>query len=70
MPIIIARDFIDEQEEQLIEVLKKNKLATSWTLANIKGIDLTVCMHRITLEDEAKPCHQPQRRLNTTLRES
>ncbi|XP_057250071.1 uncharacterized protein LOC130591159 [Beta vulgaris subsp. vulgaris] len=35
-----------------------------WSIADIHGISPSTCMHRILLEDEAKPVRQPQRRLN------
>ena len=57
----------DEQEEKLLSVLKKHKKATGWTLADIPGISPSTCMHRINLEDGAKPVRQPQRRLNPVI---
>ncbi|XP_074271639.1 uncharacterized protein LOC141595571 [Silene latifolia] len=38
-------------------------------MADIKGISPTLCMHRILLEDEAKPVRQPQRRSNPPMME-
>ncbi|KAM1247717.1 hypothetical protein ACFX2J_043620 [Malus domestica] len=39
------------EEEKLIRVLKEHKTAIGWTLADIKGISPTTCMHRILLEE-------------------
>ncbi|XP_052189950.1 uncharacterized protein LOC127799763 [Diospyros lotus] len=39
----------------------------SWTLADIPGISPSICMHKIHLEEGAKPVRQPQRRLNPTI---
>lgn len=69
LPVIIAKDMNTLQEEQLVNVLNKHKLAIWWTLADIKGNSSTVCMHQIALEDGFKPCRQPQRCLNLALRE-
>ena len=55
------------QEEKLVQVLKEHKTAIGWTIADIKGISLSTCMHRILLEEGAKPSHQPQRRLNLPM---
>ncbi|XP_074270750.1 uncharacterized protein LOC141594645 [Silene latifolia] len=67
LPVIISSKLTKEQEEALIRVLKQHKEAIGWTMADIKGISPTLCMHRILLEDEAKPVRQPQRRLNPPM---
>ncbi|XP_074315198.1 uncharacterized protein LOC141651382 [Silene latifolia] len=69
LPIIISRKLTKDQEERLLEVLKENKLAIGWTIADIKGISPTTCMHRILLEDNSKPVRQPQQRLNPPVME-
>ena len=38
-------------------------------ITNIKEINPSVCMHRIRLEEEAKPIRQSQRRLNPLMME-
>lgn len=40
-----------------------------WTLADIKGFSPTVCMHRILLEDKAKPIRQTQHHLDPLMME-
>ena len=37
--------------------------------SDIKGISLSVCMHRILMEENYKPSIQPQCRLNPTMKE-
>jgi len=61
LPVIISTSLTVEQEQRLLLVLKKHKRAIGWTLANIPGISPSTCMHRILLEDGAKPVRQPQR---------
>ncbi|XP_031120199.1 uncharacterized protein LOC116023344 [Ipomoea triloba] len=68
-PVIIASNLSQEQENSLLEVLKKYKSAIGWTVEDIKGISPTVCMHRILLEEGATPVRQPQRRLNPNMKE-
>ena len=50
-----------------MQILKEHKTAIGWTIADIKGISPSTCMHRILLEEGAKPSRQPQRRLNPPM---
>ncbi|XP_015955412.1 uncharacterized protein LOC107479827 [Arachis duranensis] len=65
--IIIASELPSEEEEKLLDVLKKYKKAIGWILADIVGIDPRKCMHRIFLQEGARPVRQPQRTLNPTI---
>ena len=67
LPVIISSKLSALQEEKLVQVLKEHKTAIGWTIANIKGISPSTCMHHILLEEGAKPSHQPQRRLNPPM---
>ncbi|CAL9018971.1 unnamed protein product, partial [Prunus brigantina] len=69
LPVIIASDLTPLEEDKLIRVLKEFKSAIGWSIADIKGISPTMCMHRILLEDGAKPTREPQRRLNPHMKE-
>jgi hypothetical protein len=42
-------------------------MTIGWTLADIKGISPSMCMHHILLEDNAKPTRGMQRRLNSPM---
>ncbi|KAL5561252.1 hypothetical protein UlMin_030999 [Ulmus minor] len=55
--VIISALLTEEQEVQLLKVLKKFKKAIGWTLADIKGISPSFCMHKILLEDNEKRIH-------------
>ena len=68
-PVIIASDLTLEQENQLLLVLKKHQTALGWTISDIKGINPSVCEHKIHLEDENKSSREPQRRLNPILQD-
>ncbi|XP_059315730.1 uncharacterized protein LOC132066434 [Lycium ferocissimum] len=68
-PIIISSSLTAEQEDSLIEVLRAHKGALGWTAADIKGINLAICTHRILMEDSYKPMIQPQRRLIPAMQE-
>jgi hypothetical protein len=38
-------------------------------VANLRGIDPSICIHRIHLEEGARPSHEAQRRLNPNMKE-
>ncbi|XP_070667824.1 uncharacterized protein [Malus domestica] len=69
LPVIISSSLTAQEEDKLIRVLKEHKPAIGWTLADIKGISPTTCMHRILLEEGAKPSREAQRRLNPPMLE-
>ena len=50
-------------------MLREHKEAVGWSLADIKGIKPSMCMHRILLEDDSKPSMEAQRGLNPTMKE-
>ncbi|RDY00802.1 hypothetical protein CR513_15955, partial [Mucuna pruriens] len=66
-PVIIANNLHREQEERLLQVLRRHKKAIGWKLADLPGINPSICMHRILMEEEAHPIRQQQRRLNLTI---
>ncbi|KAI5343426.1 hypothetical protein L3X38_011302 [Prunus dulcis] len=45
LPVIIAASLTSHEEDSLIEVLKEHKTALGWTIADIKGISPSMCMH-------------------------
>ena len=69
-PVIISSKLDTKQEEQLLEVLRKNKEAIGWTLTDLKGLDPSLCTHRIFLEDESRPVRVAQRWLNPRVWEA
>ncbi|KAL5579942.1 hypothetical protein UlMin_012384 [Ulmus minor] len=69
LPVIISAQLTETQEGQLLKVLRKFKRAIGWTLADIKGISPSFCMHKILLEDSSKSSIEAQRRLNLIMKE-
>ncbi|XP_042426068.1 uncharacterized protein LOC122013919 [Zingiber officinale] len=67
LPVIIAQNLEPEQESRFLEILRQHRRAIGWTLADIPGINPSICMHRIYLEEDVKPVRQPQRRLNPLI---
>ncbi|XP_038685730.1 uncharacterized protein LOC119985512 [Tripterygium wilfordii] len=58
-----------EDEDKLIRVLREHRTVIGWSIADIKGISPTTCMHRILLEEGSKPTRESQRRLNPPMME-
>jgi hypothetical protein len=68
-PVIISNTLSTQEEDKLIQVLKKNQGAIGWVLSDLKGISPAYCMHKIMMEENFKPVAQPQRRLNPSMKE-
>ena len=68
-PVIISSSLESDQENKLLEILRTQKTAIGWTIADIKGINPLICTHKIHLEEDVKPSRQPQRRLNPVMKE-
>ncbi|CAH9138601.1 unnamed protein product, partial [Cuscuta epithymum] len=68
-PVVISSSLTSLQEEKLLRVLKDHKTSIAWSLADIKGISPSLCMHRIFMEENHKPTVEHQRRLNPNMKE-
>ena len=68
LPVTISASLIEVEEEKLLRVLRDHKNAIGWSLADLKGIRPSMCMHQIQLEDGHKPSVEAQRRLNPTMK--
>ncbi|RDX72962.1 hypothetical protein CR513_47485, partial [Mucuna pruriens] len=67
LPVIIAKNLHQEQEDKLLQVLRQHKKAIGRKLSDLPGINPSICMHRILLKEAAKPIRQQQRRMNLTI---
>jgi hypothetical protein len=47
VPVVIALDLVDAQEEKLLDVIREHKKAIGWTIEDIQGINPSVVMHKI-----------------------
>ena len=45
LPVIVTSDLSDDQEGQLLDVLKEHKSAIGWSVVDLKGIEPSICMH-------------------------
>ena len=68
-PVVISNALTTEEENRLVDILKKHREAIGWHISDLKGISPAYCMHRIMMEEDYKPVRQPQRRLNPTMKE-
>ena len=66
--MIISASLTTIEEDMLLRVLRDHKDALGWSLADLKGIHPSMCMHRILLEDGHKPLVEAHRRLNPTMK--
>ncbi|KAH9770207.1 hypothetical protein KPL71_012301 [Citrus sinensis] len=69
---LVVADRLDRccsQEQSLVDLLGKYRRALGWTMADIKGIIPSICMHKILLEDCSSNSVEHQRRLNPIMKE-
>ncbi|XP_031095185.1 uncharacterized protein LOC115999477 [Ipomoea triloba] len=68
-PVIISSSLQEEQVEKLLTVFKKHKKVIGYKIGDLISIDPKYYMHRIYLEDDAKPTVELFRRLNPNLKD-
>ena len=68
-PVIISAELIENEERRLLKILKKYKEAIAWSIEDLKGINPSICMHKILLNDDAKTSVEHQRRLNPVMKD-
>jgi len=67
--VIISSTLDVGQEQSLVDLLGKYRRAIGWTMADIKDISPSICMHKILLEDYSSNSVEHQRRLNPIMKE-
>ena len=68
-PVIISARLSDAEEQKLLKILKNYQESIAWSIEELKGISPSICMHKILLEENAKPSVEHQRRLNSVMKE-
>src|SRR3954470_11489379 len=68
-PVIICSKLSGQEEERLLQVLRKHRGAMGYTLDGLKGISPTICQHAINLEPDAKPVVEHERHLIPNMKE-
>ena len=67
--VIISAKLSYAEEQKLLENLKKYQESIAWSIDELKGIGPSICMHKILLEENAKPSVEHQRRRNPIMKE-
>ncbi|XP_031101856.1 uncharacterized protein LOC116005760 [Ipomoea triloba] len=68
-PVIVNSSLHSDEIDKLLNVLRKHRRVIGYTIGDLIGIDPKYCMHRIYLEENAKPTVEPLRRLNPNLKD-
>ena len=68
-PVIISTELTENEEQRLLQILRKYKEAIAWSIEELKGVSLSICMHKILLNDDAKTSVELQRRLNPVMKD-
>ena len=59
----------ENEEQRLLEILRKYKEAIVWSIEDLMGISPSICMHKILLNDDSKTSVEHQRRLNLVMKD-
>ncbi len=65
----INNELIASQMTSIIKLLQDSQQAFAWDYTNMKGLDPSLCMHKIFINSECKLVRQPQMSLNPTLKD-
>ena len=65
--VIVSATLSQEETNQLLDVLRRYPSALGYNISDLKGISPSVCMHRISLEEDSKPSREHQRRINPIM---
>ena len=68
-PVIISAELTENEEQRLLQILRKYKEAIAWSIEDLKGISPSICIHKILLNDDAKTSVEHQRRLNPVMKD-
>jgi hypothetical protein len=68
-PVIVSDELSLEENDMLLNLLKKHKKVIGYSINDLKGLIPAFCTHRIPMEDQCKPVVDHQRRLTHAMRE-
>jgi hypothetical protein len=66
-PVIVSDELSPEENEKLLNLLKKHRKVIGYSINDLKGLSLDFCTHRIPMEDQCKPIVDHQRRLTHAM---
>ncbi|XP_049371097.1 uncharacterized protein LOC125836054 [Solanum verrucosum] len=67
--VILSSALSELQVEASLKILRKRKRVIGWQMADINGINPTLCMHMIFMKEGHKSIVQPQRKLNPMMKD-
>jgi hypothetical protein len=67
--VIISDKLSTDESRRLVATLEKYRSVIGYPLKDLKGISLSLCTHRITMEQDHKPVREHQRWLNNAMRD-
>jgi hypothetical protein len=67
--VIISDKLSNDETRMLVVTLEKYRSVIGYSLKDLKGISLSLCIHHIPMEQEHKPIREHKRRLNNAMRE-
>ena len=59
----------EDKEQKPIGILRKYKRTIAYSVEDLKGINPSICIHKILLEENARTSIEHQRRLNPVMKE-
>jgi hypothetical protein len=68
-PVIMSDELSPEENDLLLNLLKKHKKVIGYSINDLKGLSPAFCTHHIPMEDQCKPMVDHQRRLTQAMRE-
>jgi hypothetical protein len=68
-PVIVSDELSPEENDMLLNLLKKHKKVIGYSINDLKGLSPAFCTHRIPMEDQCKPVADHQRTLTHAMRE-
>ena len=66
--VIIPANLTAKKEYKVVETLRKHQEAIAWLVEGLKGINPSICMHKILMEENVKTSVEHQRRLNPVIK--
>jgi hypothetical protein len=67
--VIISDKLSNDETQRLVATLEKYRSVNGYSLKDLKGISPSLCTHHIAMEQDHKPVHEHQQRLNNAMRE-
>jgi hypothetical protein len=68
-PVIVSDELCPEENEKLLNLLKKHRQVIGYSINDLKGLSPASCTHHIHMEDQCKPVVDNQRRLTHAMPE-